>query len=68
LSHRTRMVPMKNEVQFLCCVCHQFVSPDDLDSYFLQVQTKINLPVALWGHGACLREALSVVAEKTPVG
>ena len=59
---------MKDEVQFPCCVCQQVVSPADLDSYFLQVQTRINLPVALWSHGVCLREALSVKPEETSLG
>jgi hypothetical protein len=63
------MVPMKSEVQFHCCVCHQVVSPDDLDSYFLQVRKRdSSSPVALWSHGSCLREAISVLAEETPIG
>jgi hypothetical protein len=63
------MVFMRNEVQFQCCVCHQVVSPDDLDSYFLQVRKRGSTsPVALWSHGVCLREAISVIAEELPVG
>jgi len=52
-------------MQFTCCFCHEVVSPDDLDSYTLQVQERGSVsPVALWSHGVCLRKVVPVMAEE----
>ena len=66
---RLDWIHMKNDVQFICCFCRKAVSPDDLDSYTLQVRKRGSTsPVALWSHGVCLRETIPVMAEETPAG